>query len=210
MPIVGDLLADRYEIQALLGAGGMASVYRAVDLRLQREVAVKVLLPNLAADPILALRFEREARALAGAAHPGIVAVFDVEPGDPETGREPFYVMELCDGGSLADRIAAAGYLEPPETVATIAAIAEGLAAIHAQGLIHRDVKPLNILFSGDRPKLADFGLARIEHPTDLARLTVDGTTLGTLPYLAPELLGGGGPTTASDVYALGVTAYEA
>jgi serine/threonine-protein kinase len=210
MPMVGDLLGDRYEIESVLGAGGMASVYRAVDLRLQREVAVKVLLPNLAADPIVASRFEREARALAGAAHPGIVAVFDVEPGDPESGREPYYVMELCDGGSLADRMVDAGRLAPPEVVPVLASIADGLAAMHEQGLIHRDVKPHNILICGGRPKLGDFGLARSEHPVELTRLTADGTTLGTLPYLAPELLAGSPPTVASDVYALGVTAYQA
>ena len=88
--MVGDVLADRYEIEGVLGAGGMATVYQAIDLRLQREVAVKVLLPGLAADPAVASRFEREARALAGAAHHGIVAVFDVEAGDPGSGREPF------------------------------------------------------------------------------------------------------------------------
>lgn len=210
MPTVGDVLVDRYELESVLGSGGMASVYQAIDLRLQREVAVKILLPGLAVDPAVATRFEREARALAGAAHPGIVAVFDVETGDRETSREPFYVMELCDGGSLADRLEEAGWLSPTEVVPTIAAIAEGLAAIHAQGLLHRDVKPHNILFCGDRPKLGDFGLARSERPAELTRLTEHGKTLGTLPYLAPELLGGAEPTPASDVYALAVTAYQA
>lgn len=208
MPIVGDVLSDRYEIQAVLGAGGMASVYRAIDLRLQREVALKVLLPNMAADPVVASRFDREARALAAAAHPAVVAVFDVEPGDPETGREPYYVMELCEGGSLADQFKI-GKLDPAQVVPTIAAVAEGLAEIHRQGVIHRDIKPHNILFVGDRPKLADFGLARSEHPTELSALTAEGTMLGTLPYLAPELFAGVPPTTASDVYALGATAFQ-
>jgi len=210
MPMVGDVLADRYEIEGILGAGGMATVYQAIDLRLQREVAVKVLLPGLAADSAVAARFEREARSLAGAAHHGIVAVFDVEAGDQATGREPFYVMELCDGGSLADRLEEAGSLTPPDVIPTIAAIAEGLDAMHAQGLLHRDVKPHNILFCGGRPKLGDFGLARSEHRAELARLTADGTTVGTLPYLAPELLAGAAPTQASDVYGLGATAYQA
>ena len=208
--MVGDLLADRYEIEGVLGAGGMATVYKAIDLRLQREVAIKVLLPGLARDSAVAARFDREARALAGAAHHGIVAVFDVEAGDPATGREPFYVMELCEGGSLADRLEEVGALAPPDVIPTVAAIADGLAAMHAQGLLHRDVKPHNILFSGGRPKLGDFGLARSEHLAELARLTADGTTVGTLPYLAPELLAGAAPTQASDVYGLGVTAYEA
>ncbi|HKG56880.1 MAG TPA: protein kinase [Candidatus Limnocylindrales bacterium] len=209
MPIVGDVLAGRYRIDAPLGAGGMASVYRAHDLRLERDVAVKVLLPNLAADPALARRFDREARALAAAAHPGVVNVYDVEPGDPATGREPFYVMELCDGGSLADRIAERGRLHSADIVATIAAVADGLAELHRRGVVHRDVKPHNILFSGGRAKLADFGLARSESAADTTALTAVGTTVGTLAYLAPELIGGAPATAASDVYALGVAAFQ-
>jgi serine/threonine protein kinase len=208
MPIVGDLLAGRYRIDGLLGAGGMASVYRATDLRLDRSVAVKVLSANLAADATLAQRFEREARALAAAAHPAVVAVFDVEPGDPKTGREPFYVMELCDGGSLADRLAANGRLEAEELVSTMVTVAEGLAELHRRGIVHRDVKPANIVYLDDRPKLADFGLARSEEQ-DLTTLTAKGMTVGTLTYLAPELLAGAAATAASDVYALGVAAFQ-
>jgi serine/threonine protein kinase len=208
MPIVGDLLADRYRIDGLLGAGGMASVYRATDLRLDRPVALKVLSANLAADPVVAQRFEREARALAAAAHPSVVAVFDVAPGDPETGREPFYVMELCDGGTLADRLSGSGRLEPADLVPALASVAQGLAELHRRGVVHRDVKPANIVYSGDRPKLADFGLARSEEQ-DLTTLTAKGMTVGTLAYLAPELLAGSPATAASDIYALGVTAYQ-
>src|SRR5512141_823631 len=105
MLIVGDVLAERYRIESILGVGGMASVYRATDLRLDREVAVKVLVANLAADAQFAARFNREAGAMAGFSHPNVVAVYDVEPGDPAIGREPFYVMEYCRGGSLADRL---------------------------------------------------------------------------------------------------------
>jgi eukaryotic-like serine/threonine-protein kinase len=209
MPIVGDVLAGRYRVDAPLGVGGMASVYRARDLRLERNVAVKVLLPNLAADPVLAKRFDREARALAAAAHPNVVSVFDVEPGDPETGREPFYVMELCDGGSLADRLATSGRLEPRELASTVAAVAGGLAELHRRGLVHRDVKPHNILYSGGRAKLADFGVATSGAATDMTALTAAGTTMGTLAYLAPELLAGAPATPASDVYALGVVAFQ-
>jgi serine/threonine protein kinase len=209
MPIVGDVLAGRYRVDAPLGVGGMASVYRARDLRLDRDVAVKVLLPNLAADPVLARRFDREARALAAAAHAGVVAVFDVEPGDPTTGREPFYVMELCDGGSLADRFGRRDRLDPRELAATIAAVANGLGELHRGGVVHRDVKPHNILFSGGRPKLADFGLATSGTRTDMTALTAAGTTMGTLAYLAPELLAGAPATPASDVYALGVVAFQ-
>ncbi|MEO5704320.1 MAG: protein kinase [Candidatus Limnocylindrales bacterium] len=209
MPLIGDVLAGRYRIEAVLGAGGMASVYRATDLRLDRLVAVKVLAPNLAAEPSMADRFEREAQAMAGAAHPNVVAVFDVEAGDPETGREPFYVMDLCEGGSLAERISAAGRIPPADLIGTIARTADGLAELHRRGLIHRDVKPSNILFVGEVPKLADFGLVRNEAPGDATAMTAAGTMLGTLHYLAPELLTGSPPSPSSDVYALGVTAFE-
>lgn len=209
MPIVGDLLADRYRIEAPIGSGGMASVYRARDLRLERDVAIKVLLPNLAADPALARRFDREARALAASAHPSIVNVFDVEPGDPATGREPFYVMELCEGGSLAERLARRGRLPPLEVAPIVAVVAEGLADLHRRGFVHRDVKPHNILFAGGRPKLADFGLAMPADRSDLTALTAAGATVGTLAYLAPELLGSGRASAASDVYALGVVAFQ-
>ena len=209
MPIVGDVLAGRYRIDAPIGVGGMASVYRAADLRLERDVAVKVLLPNLAADPALAQRFEREALALAATSHPSVVKVFDVEPGDPATGREPFYVMELCDGGSLADRLRTRGRLEPGEVVDVIGAVAAGLADLHARGFVHRDVKPHNILFDHERARLADFGLARSEEASELTSLTASGATVGTLAYIAPELLRGDPATPASDVYALGVVAFQ-
>jgi len=209
MPRIGEVLADRYRVEALLGAGGMAAVYRAMDLRLAREVAVKVLAPNLAADSAFAARFDREARALAAVAHPNVVAVFDVERGDP-AGGESFYVMELCSGGTLGDRLEAAGPISPAELVPMIAAVADGLAALHSRGLVHRDIKPHNILFQDGRAKLGDFGLARSEDTTDSPPLTVPGTTVGTLPFLAPELVAGGAPTQASDVYALGVTAFQA
>ena len=209
MPIVGDVLAGRYRIEGPIGAGGMASVYRARDLRLERDVAIKVLLPNLAADPALARRFDREARALAASAHPSIVNVFDVEPGDAATGREPFYVMELCEGGSLAERLAQRGRLPPTELGPIVAAVADGLADLHRRGFVHRDVKPHNILFAGGRPKLADFGLTMPADRSDLTALTAAGATVGTLAYLAPELLGSGHASPASDVYALGVVAFQ-
>ena len=209
MPIVGDVLAGRYRIDAPIGVGGMASVYRAADLRLERDVAVKVLLPNLAADPVLAQRFEREALALAATSHPSVVKVFDVEAGDAAAGREPFYVMELCDGGSLADRLRTHGRLEPAEVVDVIGAVAAGLADLHSRGFVHRDVKPHNILFDHERARLADFGLARSEEASELTSLTASGATVGTLAYIAPELLRGDAATPASDVYALGVVAFQ-
>jgi serine/threonine-protein kinase len=208
MPASGDRLADRYQILAPLGAGGMATVYRARDERLEREVAIKVLLPNLAGDPATAERFEREARAMAAVAHPGLVAVFDVDAGDPATGREPFVVMELCPGGSLAERMGPGRPLPADELVPILVAVADALAALHHAGLVHRDVKPSNILFATDRVKLADFGLVRSETGSGAAELTDPGTAIGTLAYLAPERLRGdpGGP--AADVHALATIAH--
>jgi eukaryotic-like serine/threonine-protein kinase len=209
MPAVGDLLAGRYRIDGVLGAGGMASVYLATDLRLERQVAVKVLLPNLARDPSLAERFDREARILASVTHPSIAEVFDVERGDPATGREPFYVMELCDGGSLADRIATFGPMDPGALVPLIVVVAAALGELHRRGLVHRDVKPANILFTGGRPKLADFGLATSGNRPGYDALTEPGTAIGTPSYMAPELVSGGGATVASDVYALAATTFH-
>ncbi len=208
MPLVGDVLADRYRIESLLGAGGMSSVWLALDTRLDRKVAVKVLLPNLAADPVLAERFEREARAVATVSHPAIVAVYDVEAGDRSGGREPFYVLELCEGGSLNDRLSATGRLDPSDLVSTIAAVGEGLAELHRHGIVHRDVKPHNILYAGDRAKLADFGIARQDAAPAPTTLTAPGMTIGTLAYLAPELLDGAPASPASDTYALGAVAF--
>jgi serine/threonine-protein kinase len=206
--MVGETLAGRYRVDAALGAGATAVVYRAKDLRLERDVAVKVLLPNLARDPLVSGRFDREARALAAAGHPGIVSVYDVDRGDAASGREPFFVMELCDGGSLADALDDAGGRLSPETVVPmLATIAGGLASLHARGVIHRDIKPHNILVCGGRAKLADFGLARAQ---DTTRLTAAGTGAGTLAYLAPELLGGEEPGPAADVYGLGVVTFQA
>jgi hypothetical protein len=208
VPIVGDVVADRYRIDAVLGFGGMASVFRATDLRLDRDVAIKVLAANLAADPAFAERFDREARTMAGFSHPSLVAVYDVEPGDPLTGREPLYVMEYCPEGSLADRLAATGSLPPQDLVPAIGAVADGLGELHAAGFIHRDVKPHNILFAGGRAKLADFGVAKGDPSEPDMSLTLPGSMVGTWAFLAPELVAGGPASVASDIYALGVTAF--
>jgi hypothetical protein len=204
MSAIGQELGDRYRIEALLGAGGMATVYRARDLRLDRAVAVKVLSPNLATDKTVARRFEQEARFLAAVSHPSIVSVYDVG----EAAGEPFFVMELVEGETLTDRLARSGPLSPDDAVRILDDIAEGLAVLHRGGFVHRDVKPQNILLPGEgRAKLADFGLVRDGHASDL---TAPGTTVGTLAYLAPELLRGEAATPATDVYALAAVAYEA
>jgi tRNA A-37 threonylcarbamoyl transferase component Bud32 len=207
MPSEGDLLGGRYRITGELGAGGMATVHRAHDERLERDVAVKVLLPNHARDPALAERFHREAHALAAAGHPGVVAVYDVDEGEPGR-REPYFVMELCPGGSLAGLLAADRPIRPDDLVPMLLSVADGLASLHARGVVHRDVKPSNILLSPSRAKLADFGLARLEAGPDASDLTAAGTAVGTLSYLAPEVLAGAPATSASDIYALGVVAF--
>jgi hypothetical protein len=207
MPAEGDLLGGRYRITGVLGAGGMATVHRAHDERLGRDVAVKVLLPNHAGDPVLATRFEHEAHELAAASHPGVVAVYDVDPGDPGR-REPYFVMELCPGGSLAGLLAGQDPIRPDELIPILLSVADGLASLHARGIVHRDVKPSNILLSPSRAKLADFGLARSTGGPDVSDLTTAGTAVGTLPYLAPEVLRGAQASSASDVYALGVATF--
>ena len=209
MPAVGDLLADRYRIDARLGAGGMGTVWRAHDVRLDRDVAVKVLMPSFAGDPVLTERFDREARALAAVASPHVIAIHDVVT---TAGIDPFLVMELCPDGSLGDRLDAAGSLAVAVALPLLADAAEGLVALHARGILHRDVTPRNVLLSGGRAKLGDLGLARADvasEPPSPTELTATGTTVGTLAYLAPELLEGQPPSAASDVYGLGAVVYR-
>ena len=210
MPVIGEQLAGRYRIDGQLGTGGMASVYRGHDLRLGRDVAIKVLLPHVTGDPTIAERFDREGRSLAALSHPNVVAVFDVEPGDLAAGLEPFFVMELCAGGSLADRMAAAGgRIAPDELVPIVADVSEGLAAVHQAGLLHRDVKPHNVLIADGRAKLGDLGLARPEEEVARTSLTAAGTALGTLAYLAPERLAGVPANAAADVWSLGALVFQ-
>src|SRR5687768_1578487 len=210
MPQTGEVIGSRYRIEAPIGGGGMASVYRATDLRLGREVAVKVLLSNLTQDKGLVERFEREARSLAAIQHPAVVAVFDVDAGDPAKGREPYFVMELCPDGSLAERLSAVGRLPPEEVVALAGQIADGLSALHERGMVHRDVKPHNILLTSTGPKLADFGIAKLAAAGVADSLTVTGTALGTLAYTPPETFAGYPQTAASDTYGLATVVYEA
>jgi hypothetical protein len=145
---------------------------------------------------------------MAAVADPGLVAVFDVDPGDAEHGREPFVVMELCTGGSLADRLGLDRPMPPDDLVPILVAVSTALAALHRAGLVHRDIKPSNILFTAERAKLGDFGLVRSGTVGEATDLTEPGSAIGTLGYLAPERLRGdpGGP--AADIYALGTVAY--
>jgi eukaryotic-like serine/threonine-protein kinase len=198
------LFAGRYALGELLGSGGMGEVRRARDTVLDRDVAVKLLSPALAQDEALRQRFAREARLVARLSHPGIVTVFDTGVADDR----PYIVMELVDGTTLAALLAGGQRLDPGRVAAIGHEVALTLAYAHAQRLLHRDVKPANILLpAAGGAKLGDFGIAL---SADASRLTQVGTLLGTAAYLAPEQLAGEEATAASDVYALGACLYEA
>ncbi|MGW6055534.1 serine/threonine-protein kinase [Streptomyces sp. NPDC055189] len=210
---VGRLLAGRYRVTARLGRGGMGVVWRAVDEVLGREVAVKELRTYTdAAGPELAdlrVRMQREARAAARVRHPGVVAVHDVA----EVDGRPLIVVELVEGPSLDDVLRDRGTLDPREAAAIGAKVMDALAAAHRAGVLHRDVKPGNILLeSGGRVVLTDFGIATMDDPGDgsATHLTRSGELVGSLDYLAPERAQGQDPGPASDVWALGATLYAA
>ena len=198
------LLGDRYRLGERLAAGGMGSVYRAVDEHLDRQVAVKVLRRDLADEPAYLERFRREARAAAALSHPGVAGVYDYG----ELGGQPFIVMELVEGETLAERIAARGRLPWTEAFALGEQVARALAAAHANRLVHRDVKPGNILLGpGDRAKMTDFGIAKAAAS---ATLTRTGMVLGSANYVAPEQATGENVGPAADQYSLGCVLFEA
>lgn len=198
------MLAGRYRLDGVLAAGGMAQVWRGTDLVLERPVAVKVLHPHLAGEAALLQRFRTEAVAAARLNHPGIVAVFDT---CSEQGTEAI-VMELIGGHTLRTWLDDHGPLTPLRTAEVGARVAEALDAAHRHGLVHRDVKPGNILLCDDgRVLLTDFGIAKLRDETDM---TQAGTLLGTVKYLAPEQVEGRPVDARTDVYALGVVLYEA
>jgi eukaryotic-like serine/threonine-protein kinase len=196
-------VAGRYELVRPLGHGAMATVDLARDVELDRPVALKRLAENLARDEELRRRFVREARLAARLAHPNVVRVFDVGEDD---GR-PFIAMEYVQGETLAELVARRGPLRPAEAAALGMQMCAGLAAAHAAGLVHRDVKPQNLLLGTDGVlKLGDFGIAVGHEGT---RLTLAGTVLGTAGYLAPEQARGEQVTAAADIYAVGAVLYE-
>ncbi|MGI8686284.1 MAG: serine/threonine-protein kinase [Acidimicrobiales bacterium] len=203
-PLASRLLSSRYRIGPLLGRGGMAEVYDGYDERLLRRVAVKVLRPDMAANPEVRGRFEVEARSAAGLSHPNVVAVFDTGEDD----GTPFIVMERLPGETLADRMAA-GPVDQVWLRRVAGDVLGALGAAHAGGIVHRDVKPGNILI-GDNgcAKVADFGIAKsMEVASDV---TGTGLLVGTPAYLAPERLAGLPATERSDLYSVGVLLYEA
>jgi eukaryotic-like serine/threonine-protein kinase len=203
MADVGHVLGGRYHLAELVGQGGMATIYRARDTKLGRDVAIKVLRGEYGSDVSFLARFQREAQAAAQLNHPNVVAVFDY--GQDPVG--PYIVMELVTGGDLAGALKARGPL-PPTVAASIAQqIADALDAAHARGIVHRDIKPSNVLLStGGRVKVADFGIAQAF--TD-AQLTMTGVTMGSVHYFSPEQARGDPVGFPSDIYSMGLVLYE-
>ncbi|MFF8600031.1 protein kinase [Streptomyces sp. NPDC015232] len=211
--LVGEVLGGRYRVTATLGRGGMGVVAKAVDQLLNREVAVKVLRAYTDASPAdladLRARMQREAQAAARIRHTGVVTVHDVI----EERGLPVIVMELVDGPSLDDVLSERGSLDPREAAAIGARLMDALDAAHRAGVLHRDVKPGNVLLErGGRVVLTDFGIASMDTSGDeaLAKLTQSGQIVGSLDYLPPERAQGQVPGTASDIWALGMTLYAA
>ena len=200
------LILGRYRLIERLALGGSAEVWRAHDEQLDRPVAVKRLHPHLLPDESSRKRLAAEARAAASLSHPVIVDIYDVDA----TGEAPALVMELVDGESLSARIARSGPLEPREAASMAADVAEALFHAHQRGVVHRDVKPGNVLLASDgRTKLVDFGIAH-SLAESAERLTMTGTVVGTMSAMAPEQLLGGPITPRTDLYGIGVVLYEA
>jgi eukaryotic-like serine/threonine-protein kinase len=202
--MVGEVLADRYELEELVGTGGMSSVFRAHDRLLDRKVALKILHQQYSGDDDYVERFKREARSVAALSHPNVVTVID--RGEHEDRQ--FIVFEYVEGENLKRLIERRGPAPVPNALELAIQIARGLAFAHQQGLIHRDVKPQNVLLNGDgRAKVTDFGIAR---SLNVQRgMTQTGTVLGTSDYIAPEQAQGQRVDEHTDVYSLGVVVYE-
>jgi serine/threonine-protein kinase len=201
--LVGTLLNGRYRLDAQVGSGGMSTVYRAFDSTLERRVAIKLMHRDIAGDSDQLERFRREARAVAQLSHPHIVGVIDA---GEEDGR-PYIVFEYVEGETLKDRIRRLGRLPVDEAIAYAIEIARALSAAHGRGIVHRDVKPQNVLVDEEgSAKVTDFGIAR---SIDDTGLTADGRVLGTTDYVSPEQALGHDVNGQSDIYSLGIVLYE-
>lgn len=211
-PAIGHLLDGRYRIGRRIARGGMASVYEALDTRLDRTCAVKIMHHGLVDDAAFVERFKREARAAARLSHPNVVNVFDQGDDPALDGGTLYLVMELVDGHTLRDVIRDEAPMDPAHALALMEPIVSALAAAHRSGLIHRDIKPENVLIadakSGGRVKVADFGLAKAVS-ADTQHTATGGVIIGTVSYLAPELVVDGTSDARADVYAAGVVLYE-
>jgi eukaryotic-like serine/threonine-protein kinase len=209
-PLVGQLLSDRYRIRRRIAHGGMATVYQAIDTRLERVVAIKMIHPRYAGNPQFLARFDREAKTVARLTHPNVVSVFD----SGTHGGLPYLVMEYVAGRTLRDVLTERGRLSPAEALSVAEPMLAALGAAHRAGLVHRDVKPENILISSPdgnptqmTVKVADFGLARaVEQGTDEA---TGGQLMATVAYVPPELVRTGRADERSDVYSAGIVLYE-
>jgi eukaryotic-like serine/threonine-protein kinase len=205
-PLNGTVIEGRYEIRSRLARGGMSTVYLAVDRRLDREVALKVLYPHLAENPALVERFEQEAKTAARLSHPHVVNVLDQGVDESPDGDLAYLVMEYVPGYTLRTVLQRRRAMTPRVALAYLEAIVDGLAAAHRAGLVHRDMKPENVLVSRDgQIKVADFGLARAT--TDFTG--IGAALVGTVAYISPELVSGSPADERSDIYAVGIMAYE-
>jgi eukaryotic-like serine/threonine-protein kinase len=200
-----ELFADRYRLERRLGAGGMSTVELAFDTRLERYIAVKLLAEHLAQDSNFVARFRREALSAARLVHPNVVQVFDF--GLDEATERQYIAMEYVDGQSCAEILRDEGYLRPDEAVDILTQACRGLDYAHRNGVVHRDVKPGNLLRNRDGVvKLADFGIAKAAEQSDITKV---GSVVGTAAYLSPEQARGEPAGPASDLYALGVVSYQ-
>src|SRR5918996_2323292 len=201
--MIGTVLSGRYRLEAKLGSGGMSTVYLARDETLDRPVAVKVMHREMSEQEDQLQRFRQEARAVAKLTHPNVVAVIDAG----EDGGHPYIVFEYVKGENLKQRIKRLGPLEPQEALAYAIEIARGLVVAHGRNMVHRDVKPQNVLIDAEgRAKVTDFGIAR---QLEQQGLTATGRVLGTTDYVSPEQAMGHGVDARSDIYSLGVVLYE-